>query len=248
MPTPTRRNLCVGLKFTFPRNERAISVSSSHEAGGADGVWLRVTLGIRLSLTSRSQCALFSIPYLMPPKSFLRDAGSSARSPPAIHPARTYPRRKSTASAGWVRLGSRQFPSPARRGAARSGQNLFAAIRPCVPESLRPNAVQAFEASPRSSVLRSSYGGFGPEAPDRLHPGQDVSQPCRHPGTRTRDRVTYPITLFGSSGSTVASSRPRTMPRGKEKSLAPFGLRHNSRTDPSIGPINSPAFHGLNSG
>src|SRR5713226_7070261 len=43
-PTPTRRNRWCGLRPTRPRNDRAIFVSSSQEAGGEPGVWLRVRI------------------------------------------------------------------------------------------------------------------------------------------------------------------------------------------------------------
>jgi hypothetical protein len=43
-PTPTRRNRCCGLRPTRSRNDLAIRVTSSHEAGGEPGVWLQVRI------------------------------------------------------------------------------------------------------------------------------------------------------------------------------------------------------------
>jgi len=45
-PTPTRRNRCCGPRATRSLSESAIAVSSSHDEGGEEGVWLRTVPGL----------------------------------------------------------------------------------------------------------------------------------------------------------------------------------------------------------
>src|SRR5438067_9839155 len=93
-PTPTSRNRCCSPRITRSRKLKAIVISSSHEDGGQEGVWLRVRIlkSLVLSLSTMVRATRFSLREA--DQAFLQDGGSWVPSRSRRHPVQRYPRQR----------------------------------------------------------------------------------------------------------------------------------------------------------